>query len=98
MSPGGPLSVPLPATLRKRLARYAAQHQLKVATAARTLLDEKLRELDERSDLSRIEEWQRAQAWTAWQEVERNEAPLLELEEVLVAFDRATTRRRRRRT
>jgi hypothetical protein len=85
----GPLSVPLPAALRRRLNRYAAQRQLKVATAARTLLDEKLKELDERADVSRIEEWQRAQAWASWEEVARGDAALLDLQEVLAAFDKA---------
>lgn len=81
--------MPLSAVLRRRLNRYAAQRQLKVATAARTLLDEKLKELDERADVSRIEEWQRAQAWASWEEVARGDAALLDLEEVLQAFDKA---------
>lgn len=97
MSSTGPLSVPLPAELRKRLIRYATQRQLKVATAARSLLDEKLKELDEREDVSHIEAWQRAQAWASWEEVKGGDTALLDLGEVLEAFDQAVKPTRKRR-
>jgi hypothetical protein len=77
--------------------RYAAQKQLKVATAARTLLDERLHELEEREGLSEVELWQRAQAWASWETLKRGKAETLELDEVLKEFDRPRRPSRRRR-
>lgn len=95
---GRPFERPTPAELRNRLTRYATQRQLKVATAARSLLDEKLKELDEREDVSRIEAWQRAQAWASWEEVKGGDAGLLDLAEVLEVFDQAVRPTRKQRT
>lgn len=91
--------MPLPAELRARLVRYAAKKQLKVATAARTLLDERLGELEEREGLSEVELWQRAQAWASWDTLKRGKSETLELDDVLKEFDRPrrpASRRRRR--
>ena len=65
----GPLSVPLPPPLRRRLAAQADKRRLKLATAARVLLDERLSELEETTVLTRAEEWQRAQAWATWEKI-----------------------------
>ena len=71
---GGPLSVPLPTALRRRLAAQADKRQLKLATAARVLLDERLSELEETTILTRAEEWQRAQAWATWEKIAAGDA------------------------
>ena len=65
----GPLSVPLPDDLRSRLQAQAAARQLELATAARVPLDERLRELEEASLLSKSEEWQRDEAWRTWDKI-----------------------------
>jgi hypothetical protein len=65
----GPLSVPLPPALRGRLAAQAEKRRLKLATAARVLLDERLSELEETTLLTQAEEWQRAQAWATWEKI-----------------------------
>ena len=41
-----------------------------MATAARVLLDEYVTELEDREQLSRAEEWQRAQSWATWEKIE----------------------------
>lgn len=66
----GPLSVPLPPELRARLAAQATKRNLKMATAARVLLDEYVTELEDAEQLSRAEEWQRAQAWATWEKIQ----------------------------
>jgi predicted DNA-binding protein len=65
----GPLSVPLPVELRERLASEAKKRRLKMATAARVLLDERIGELEDAELLSQAEEWQRAQAWATWEKI-----------------------------
>jgi hypothetical protein len=70
----GPLSVPLPPALRARLRRQAEKRQIKMATAARVLLDERLSELEDAVALSQAEEWQRAQAWATWEKISSGDA------------------------
>jgi hypothetical protein len=62
--------VPLPAELRDRLVAQAQLRKLKLATTARVLLDERLRELEDAAALSDAEEWQRREAWRTWQKIE----------------------------
>jgi predicted DNA-binding protein len=67
-----PVSVMLPNELRARLAKQARKRSLKLSTVMRTLLEERLRELEDDDQLSRAEEWQRKQVWAAWEHWERN--------------------------
>ena len=67
----GPLSVPLPASLRKRLKRHATKHHLKLATAVRSLVEDRLSELEQSEQLTRAEEWQRAQVWATWEHLQQ---------------------------
>lgn len=76
----GPLSVPLPAELRARLAAQAERRNLKMATAARIFLDERVRELEETELLSQAEEWQRAQAWGTWEKIKAGDEQDVPLE------------------
>lgn len=96
----GPLSVPLPPEMRARLAEQAKTRGLKMATAARILLDERLRELEESDALSRAEEWQRAQAWATWEAVQkgdRRDVPMADIrsltEQALARLDAKITPR-----
>ena len=61
--------MPLPVELRERLASEAKKRKLKMATAARVLLDERIAELEDAELLSQAEEWQRAQAWATWEKI-----------------------------
>lgn len=73
-----PLSVTLSEDLRQRLARQAGRRELKLATAARVLLAERLDELDDVEKLRRAEEWQKSQAWATWERIQagdRREVP-----------------------
>jgi predicted DNA-binding protein len=63
------LSVTLPAELRRRLTSEAKRRELKVATTARVLIDERIGELEDEAQLTRAEEWQRAQAWATWEKI-----------------------------
>lgn len=63
------MSVPLPPELRERLVAEAERRSLKLATTARLLLDERVRELEDRAERSDAEAWQRAQAWATWEKI-----------------------------
>ncbi len=83
-SSSGPLSVPLPRDLRAKLAAVAKRRKLKLATAARALIDERLSELEDAEALSAAEEWQRAQAWSTWDRIvvgEVEDVPLKRFDE-----------------
>ncbi len=96
----GPLSVPLPPALRARLRRQADKRQIKMATAARVLLDERLSELEDAAALSQAEEWQRAQAWATWEKIKVGDVrwvTLADLREDARSIIAAGTRRPARR-
>ena len=97
---GGPLSVQLSATERRRLVAHAKKRRLKLATAARVFLDEHLSELEHRAELSAVEEWQRAQAWATWEKIKAGdvrETPLAELHAMIAKARRSAGRRSRSR-
>lgn len=62
------MSVVLPDELRERVVREAKRRGLGVSPVLRTLVSERLRQLDEQSELSEVERWQRAEAWKSWKE------------------------------
>lgn len=69
---------------------------MKLSPAIRALVAERLGELDDAEALSRAEQWQRAQAWAAWEAAQRGENLEVEWETVEVAFEKPTRARRRR--
>ncbi|MGH2500404.1 MAG: hypothetical protein ACRDF0_10005 [Candidatus Limnocylindria bacterium] len=64
-----PLSVTLPEDLRRRLSVEAKRRKLKLATTARVLIDERIGELEDETELTKAEEWQRSQAWATWEKI-----------------------------
>jgi predicted DNA-binding protein len=92
MTGGGPLSVPLPKELRRRLEAYAVSHQLKLATAARALIDQRLGEVEDSVLLTEAEEWQRAQAWATWEKLKEGKTRTLSRAEVMSVFGRKRRR------
>lgn len=86
------MSVPLPKELRRRLEAYAASRQLKVATAARALIDERLREVEDLVHLSEAEEWQRAQAWATWEKLKEGRGRAVSRAEVMSVFSKKRRR------
>ena len=93
------MSVVLPAALRKRLTAEAKRRGLKLSPTIRVLLGERIHELDDAAQLSRAEEWQRAEAWATWERVQAEghvEATEAELEAAF-AEPKVPQRRRTRR-
>lgn len=68
--------MPLPDSLRRRLERHALKHHLKLATAVRSLVEDRLSELEQCEQLTRAEEWQRAQVWAGWESQQRQAQPV----------------------
>ncbi len=85
----GPVSVPFPADLRRRTEAFARHHNLQLATAVRLLVTERLRELEDESRLSRLEEWQRAAAWATWQQLTTGEQSGVARSQLDSIFDKA---------
>jgi hypothetical protein len=88
--------VVLPTPLRGTVAAEAKRRGLKLSTAIRVLVSERIREIEEAEELTQAEQWQRAQAWSTWEKIEsgdRREASEAEIEAV---FSRALARSRRR--
>jgi hypothetical protein len=91
----GPLSVQLPADLKRRLRAQATKRRLKVATAARVFLDEHMSELEQTAELSAAEEWQRAQAWATWEKMKSGDLREATIEDLHKVVDRARRRLKR---
>ena len=88
--------MPLTSELRARIAVQAKKRNLKMATAARVFLDEHVRELEDAVELSRSEEWQRAQAWATWEKIRSGGRQESSLDEIRAHFVRAKARLARR--
>ena len=91
----GPLSVQLPADLKRRLRAQATKRRLKMATAARVFLDEHVAELEDKSELSAAEEWQRAQAWATWEKIKAGDLREASIEDLHKVVERARKRLKR---
>ena len=92
------MNVQLSATERRRLAVHAKKRRLKVATAARVFLDEHLSELDDRAELSAVDEWQRTQAWATWEKIKAGDVREASEEDIRAVLDAARRRQARRRS
>ena len=92
----GPVSVALPSALRRTVATEAQRRGLKLSTAIRVLVSERIRELEEGQELKEVERWQRAQAWATWEKIGAGDRRGVTAAEVEAVFDRALQRSRRR--
>jgi hypothetical protein len=97
MSAANPLSVVLPAELRKRLVAEAKRRGLPLSTAVRTLVAERVRQLDEAAELTAAELWQRERAWGTWEQVRAGDAAEVTTDDLTRDIEAAKTRNRRRR-
>lgn len=88
----GPISVALPDEMRRRLAKQAKKRALKLSTTLRLLAEERLQQLDDDDQLSRAEQWQREQAWEAYDAYLRGENPEVGWDRITAIFDRALGR------
>lgn len=84
----GPMSLPLSKQLRRRLEKFARSKELALASAARMLLEERLTQLDDEVQMTRAEEWQRAQAWATWERVKSGEMRVMPLHEFRARLER----------
>lgn len=92
MLSSAPISVMLPTALRARLSAQAQRRSLKLSTALRVLLDERLSDLEAEEQLSRAEEWQRAQVWASWERYQQGENREVPWEDLQALFDAALGR------
>ena len=96
-NPRGPVSVVLPSALRGTVAAEAKRRGLKLSTAVRVLVSERIREIKEAEELTQVEQWQRAQAWTTWEKIRSGDRREVSETEIGAVFDRALAPSRRRR-
>jgi hypothetical protein len=90
-----PLSVVLPQALRERLEREAKKRGLPLSTAVRTLVAERVQEIDEAAELGAADRWQRAQAWRDWEKVGSGQMAEVTREELMAELAAAPPRRTR---
>jgi hypothetical protein len=91
-----PISVRFPPALRRRAQRYAEKSHVGLGTAIRTIVGEYLDEVDARQELTRAEEWQRAQAWSTAGNLLKRKVPETTLAELRADEAKAVARTRRR--
>lgn len=90
------MSVVLPPALRDTVAGEAKRRGLKLSTAIRVLVSERIREIEEAEGLTQAEQWQRAQAWATWQKIQSGDRREVSDAQVDAVFDQALARSRRR--
>jgi hypothetical protein len=88
--------VVLPSPLRLTVAAEAKRRGLKLSTAIRVLVSERIREIEEAEELTRAEQWQRAQAWATWEKIQSGDRREVSDAEIEAVFGRALTGSRRR--
>lgn len=91
-----PISVVLPDEMRARLKKQADRRALKLSSTIRFLLVERLCQLEAEEDVTRAEEWQRAQAWASWDRLQHEGASEVSWGKITDLFDEALGRRRAR--
>ena len=92
----GPVSVMLPLPLRVTVAAEARRRGLKLSTAIRALVSERVRDIEEAQELTQAEQWQRAQAWATWEKIQSGDRREVFDAEIEAVFGRALTRSHRR--
>jgi hypothetical protein len=92
----GPVSVNVPAELRRTLAREASRRGLPLSTTVRALVVERIGQLAEDEELRQAERWQRAQAWATWDRIRGGDRREVSRADLAAVFDRASRRRRRK--
>jgi len=90
-----PMSVRLPRDLRQRVRRFARARGLEEATAIRMVLAEHLNEIELDEDLTKAEEWQRAQVYEALDRLDRGEEKIVPMERVYRTLAEGLERARR---
>ena len=88
----GPVSVVLPADLRARVLAEAKKRGMKLSPALRMLVHERVQELEDDEQLSRAEQWQRAQAWATWEKIKTGDVAEVSSDELDAEFDAALRR------
>lgn len=94
------MSVTLPTDLRRRLETQAKRRGLKVATAARAFIAERLDAIDDEQELEQAERWQRREALRTWRRIARagdwREVPKAQIDREFAAARRTLAARARR--
>jgi hypothetical protein len=78
------------------VAKEAEKRALKLSSAVRVLVQERVIELEERVALTQAEEWQRAEVWASWERFKAGDRREVPWERVMGRADAAITRLRRR--
>ncbi len=82
--------------LRARLAAHAKKRDLKVATTARILIDERIGELEDEAQLRRAEQWQLKQALATVKKIQAGDRRWVSLRQLEAEGRRALEQVRRR--
>jgi hypothetical protein len=93
----GPVSVVLPAALQQRIDTQGKRRGLKLSTALRALVTERLEQLEDEERQTASEVWQRQQAWSTWEKVKKGPPEEATSAALAGVFSAARRRRGQRR-
>lgn len=92
----GPVSVVLPPDIREQIRTEAERRGLGISPVVRVLVIERLREIADEAQLSRAEQWQRAQAWATFEQTRSQRATEVSRADLAALFTAARTVAKRR--
>ena len=90
-----PVQVTLPAGVRERLVREAESRGLPLSQTLGALVAERIAELDDETQLTDAETWQRQEAWASWERLKRGEYEPVPAEAIDGVFAQARGKRSR---
>ena len=79
----------IPVELEAKVEAEAKRRGLALDSVVRELLHERVAELDAIDNLTHDEEWQRAQAWMSWQQIENGQVEEVSKEAIDKEFEDA---------
>ena len=89
----GPVSVALTPELQRRITDEGKRRGLKVSTALRVLVTERLEQLEDEQRQTAAETWQRREAWSTWEKLKKDGPDEAPQEELAAVFRRARKHR-----
>ncbi|HRI66875.1 MAG TPA: hypothetical protein PK156_21660 [Polyangium sp.] len=89
---GRAIRIVMPEDLEVKVEAEARRRGLALGAAVRTLLMERVSELDDFARMSRAEEWQRAEAWSTWESIQNGTAQEVSKAEIDASMNAAISR------
>lgn len=89
---GRAIRVVIPEEFEAKVEAEARRRGLALSAAVRTLLIERVTEIDDFDKMSRAEEWQRAEAWSTWKKIDAGKIKEASKAEIDAEFENSLAR------